>query len=449
MKKNPEEVDFQIRNYLKADVADNKDYWAFSDYNGGSRNDFFKYPATMVPKMQQRLIDIIININPNINSIYEPFVGSGTVMLEAMRRGIDFTGQDINPLAILLCRMKSGPFYEKALKDRIDQLLDILKTDQSLVIEVNFPGLTKWFRKDVSIELSRIVRAIRSEQSLWCRRFYWIALAETVRLTSNARTTTFKLHSLTKDEIEKRDNSPISIFSKLVVKNLAQLKYEKHLLNNKGLIMKGRFIGNIEVNLADSSKAYNPAKLHDLLVTSPPYGDNKSTVAYGQYSYLPLQWIDLKDIDTSLNQEWLSTTNEIDRRSLGGSLKSALDNIVELLDISPNLRATIQALKSEPRDRQLRVAAFWRDMSRCIIPSLSAIKQNAYMVWVVGNRTVGGKSIPMDRILLDFFQANGAKFVERIQRLIPRKRLATKNNISSTMNSEIILIMRKETPSST
>ena len=32
----------------------------------------------------------------------------------------------------------------------------------------------------------------------------------------------------------------------------------------------------------------------DLVITSPPYGDNQTTVTYGQYSTLPMYWINNK-----------------------------------------------------------------------------------------------------------------------------------------------------------
>src|SRR5215213_685825 len=253
MKKDIVQTDTQIRKHLKVCADGDRDYWSFRDINGNSRNSFFKYPAMMVSHMQGQLIDAIISANPCVKDVYEPFVGSGTVMLETMKRGLDFTGQDINPLAVLLCRTKSGPFYEDALRDRINELLDIIKVDPKSRVEVSFPGLEKWFRNDVAIELSRIVRAIRKERYLWCRRFYWTCLAETVRLTSNARTTTFKLHSRTKDEIKTRIISPIEIFSKILQKNLAQLAIEKSFLTENHTLARGRYVGNIQIRLADSS----------------------------------------------------------------------------------------------------------------------------------------------------------------------------------------------------
>ncbi len=66
-------------------------------------------------------------------------------------------------------------------------------------------------------------------------------------------------------------------------------------------------------------------KKYDLLISSPPYGDNATTVTYGQFSYLPLQWIDLDDINESVDKELLNLQNKIDSSSLGGSLKEAAE----------------------------------------------------------------------------------------------------------------------------
>ena len=304
--------------------------------------------------------------------------------------------------------------------------------------------MNKWFRDDAIRELSKIRRAIRNENQLWCRRFYWTSLAETVRLTSNARTTTFKLHIRPEEELKSRSLSPINLFTTLLQSNLNSLYHQKKLLQEKGLLSKGQYKGNIDIRLADSSiKNKETANAHDLLITSPPYGDNKTTVSYGQHAYLPLQWIDLKDVDNNLDETWLTTAYEIDNRSLGGKLKSAIEDITELLDISKSLRCTMQNLKNEPQDRRLRVAAFWRDLNRCIEPALAALKLDAYMIWTVGNRSIAGRPIPMNRIMIELFTARGVMFVEQIQRTIPSKRMAIKNNISTTMRTEKILIMRK------
>lgn len=55
----------------------------------------------------------------------------------------------------------------------------------------------------------------------------------------------------------------------------------------------------------------------DIIVTSPPYGENATTVPYGQFSYLALSFIDKRDIEFD---GWeLNTCQAIDSSSLGGS----------------------------------------------------------------------------------------------------------------------------------
>ena len=90
------------------------------------------------------------------------------------------------------------------------------------------------------------------------------------------------------------------------------------------------------LRLGDSAELVPPVQGgHDLLVTSPPYGDNPSTVPYGQYSYLPLQWIDLDDIHEDIDSSYLRSTHEIDTRSLGGSKKHAVRDVQHLSSREP------------------------------------------------------------------------------------------------------------------
>src|SRR5690606_9644856 len=135
--------------------------------------------------------------------------------------------------------------------------------------------------------------------SRWARQFFWVALAETVRLTSNSRTSTFKLHIRPKDEISNRLLAPIATFEKIATRNIEQLRLQKEALTTAGFVSKGWYSGNVEVEIGNSARPQAPTKheqLFDILVTSPPYGDNATTVPYGQHSYLPLQWISLEDI---------------------------------------------------------------------------------------------------------------------------------------------------------
>ena len=447
MKKDPQTIDSKIRARLKTYSSVDNDHWSFCQNDKREHmHGCVQYPAMMVPQMQSELVNVVVEAIPKVKRIYEPFVGSGTVMIEAMKRGFDFWGQDINPLAVLLCRAKSGPFYHEALSVKIEELLGNIRADRKNSIEARFKGLDKWFNSEVADQLSKIRRAMRKENCLWCRRFFWMTMAETVRLTSNSRTTTYKLHIRTQEDLKERRVSPIQLFKTLLYNNLEKFCAQKNVLLENGYLLRGRYIGEINIDLNDSSTTntclINNTKC-DLLVTSPPYGDNRTTVSYGQYSFLPLQWIDLEDIDSGLTEARLVSAYEIDRLSLGGTLSKAAEQVTDLLDVSVNLRRTLRHLKGLPGDGALRVVAFWRDLNRCLKPTLAALKTDGYMVWTVGNRKVSGRQVPMDKILSELLIAHGAILVERFQRTIPSKRMARRNSISNTMSKEIVLIMRK------
>lgn len=389
---------------------------------------------------------VITECYPEARSVLDPFVGSGTVMMEAMMLGLDFVGRDINPLSMLICEVKKGPFFADATKRKAKELVDRISHDASESIEVDFSGRDKWFRLDVQIVLSKIRRAIRTEPATWCRRFFWLTLAETIRLTSNSRTSTYKLHIREAENIA-RDLCPLSTFKEILEGNVEKLSEAAGLLKERQLTTAGRYAGRITIEQHDATSALpNDTSMDkcDLMVTSPPYGDNVTTVPYGQYSYLPLSWIDMVDIHPAMDTALLKSTHEIDFRSLGGSRVNAIEDTKRLREISKSFAETIDALKDEPRDRSTRVAAFCRDLNRCIRPIMDQLNTGAYMVWTVGNRRVANRLVPTDQILRELLNAAGAVFIHDFQRKIPTKRMAVKNSVAATMRSETIIVMRKK-----
>lgn len=438
-----EQHDESLRKRLESLTEADRDYWSFK---GNSRREhghgLFQYPAMMVPQVAEAVLQQACAVHPDIERVSDPFSGSGTILTESMMRGLAFSGTDINPLAVLLCRVKSGPFFIEALQDKAKALTARIDDDSRWAIEANFPNLDKWFGRDVQIGLSKVRRAIRREDAPWARRFFWIAVAETVRATSNSRTSTFKLHIRTQEEIDARDCDPVAAFKKVLARNLQHYQEQADRLAECQQLASGHYTNDVSISLADVRKATTQAE-SDIIITSPPYGDNATTVPYGQYSYLPLQWIDLSDIDAHTDIDCLASTHAIDTRSLGGSKRVQESEREYLRDRSPAFASYIKALKDQPRDREQRVTAFFRDLDNCLDPILKGLRPGGLMVWTLGNRKVGGKRVPLDRILEQLLEAHSAKLLCQLTRRISSKRMAPKNNIAETMSSETILVMRK------
>ena len=439
-----EKCDEILKSRLKSYVKKDKDYWSFRGKAVREHaHAYFQYPAMMVPQMQGELIRIVKEVVPSIKRVLDPFAGSGTTLTEAMLQNLDFIGQDINPLAYLLCKVKSGPFFLSSVKKKTQGFCERIDRYYGTRKESNFSGLTKWFQNDVIVDLSQIKRAIKKEPSKRTRRFFWIALAETVRLTSNCRTSTFKLHIRPKDEIASRNISAKEIFKNILFRNIDRLSKIHEILDGNKLLKKGHYKGEIHLSLGNTSEIIRNAKECDLLITSPPYGDNNTTVPYGQHSYLPLQWIPPCDIMTQLDNSYLDTTHEIDKRSIGGSLKDAINKSQYLSDISPTFREAMNELENEPANCRSRLAAFCVDLDSSLKVITDAMKPNSYMIWILGNRRIANKKILIDEIVSELLIQKGSKRVTKLQRTIPNKRGASRNKTTTTMGSESILILRK------
>lgn len=374
--------DEQLINNILDVSKDTDEFWSFK---GNSQRDYghglLQYPAMMVPQLVRTILDICCSVHPEIDSVGDPFVGSGTVLTESMLKGLNFWGTDINPLSILACEVKKGPFTFNNLKENTIRLFDNASNDKSESIDIHFKGIDKWFEYRHQVDLSRIRRNILKESELWARRFFWLTLAETVRYTSNSRTSTFKLHIRTNEDIKNRVFNVWDIFKKFMDRNLTLFLSLENYLKRKNLLNDCMYIKNVGLDISDIISCKNNF-MSDVIITSPPYGDNQTTVPYGQYSYLPLQWINLSDIDESLNVEVLRTTHNIDSHSLGGK-HNKIAHVNQLCDESPALSEYLSKIKDMPLDRAARVVSFFHDFNISIPQILSRLNPNGLMVFVL------------------------------------------------------------------
>lgn len=440
-------ADEKIRRMLRERSESDVGYWSFS---GRSRRNaahsLIQYPAMMVPQMQGEIIDVLLAAKPNSTVIFDPFVGSGTVLTEAMRCGKRFIGFDINPLAILACKAKTGPFYLDALSEKIEELTSRVAFDRKRRIEINFAGWEKWFNRDIASELSKITRSIRSEPILWARRFFWLAMAELTRAVSNSRTSTFKLHIRADDDPVPAADEIVGLFQEILEANFAAYCEQAKIIAPS--LSKGAYSRPIDIMIQDSVKKSKLSGLTgqvDLMVSSPPYGDNKTTVPYGQFSFLALQWINLQDIDSELSEDVLQSTHEIDARSLGGSIKNSALRAYGLREASPSFWPLYEELSADPdtESNAKRYASFTSDLHLSIDNASQYLKRGGYAVWTLGNRNTGGRVVPLTDIVAECFEYCGVEEIIRLKRSIPYKRTPLKNNISATMTEETTLILRK------
>lgn len=431
-----------IRQQLKA-LQENKTL----DGEGADRSEnlhrLFMYPAMMVPATQYAVIQAVADTLPQGAWVMDPFMGSGTSLMSCMEFGFNVYGQDINPFAVMLTQAKVEEYDIVLLKAVCQEVVNQIFQDAGETVDVSFTNIDKWFNKDVQIDLSRIRRAIQSVEQQPIRRFLWVIMSEVIRTGSNDRTSTFKLHRRSEEDIEKRNVNVTKEFSTLVLRGIEDIEvyWNKVVSENQGRnvdleVEKDIQWGNTKDGVMSKVK-------FDLLVSSPPYGDNHTTVTYGQTSYLPLQWIDPRDLSCPF--DYLKTTQEIDRQSLGGKInrKDLRATIGTVYGHTPTLRFFFENLPDEERNKYHKTLSFISDFDASLDKIVASMKDDAFYIWTIGNRFVGGREIPNDQILVELMESRGIMLFERAERQILNKKQARKNSCSQTMEKEHILIFRK------
>ncbi len=415
------------------------DFWDFIKYRKEYTHNIHNYPAMMIPPISRELISIIKKHQPAVKSLMDPFAGSGTVMLEGIIAGLNVWGVDLNPLACLIAKAKCTPLdpalLSKAQETLVSESLSNISKLEKGKIKINLPkfkNIDFWFKPYVISHLQIIKQGIKKIKNQDIRTLFWVAFSETVRECSNTRNNEFKLYRIAEAKLTMFKPSVVDCF---------KMKIEKCILGMQELYGHSKKVGKAEI-IAMDTRDLKLGREMDLMITSPPYGDSRTTVAYGQFSRLSLQWLDLEDyqyIATEINK------SNLDKYLLGGNLGLRENKLP-----SDRLKDSLNKIAKVDKKRASEVLSFYIDLDQCLKSISSTMKTNSYQCWVVGNRTVKNINIPTNAIISDLGIQYDLKTVATLPRKITSKRMPKENSPSNirgkkvtTMNNENIVILRK------
>lgn len=403
-----------------------ENFWDFSGVKKEGIHKIGKYPATMVAPMQYELLSLLVSNNKKFQTLLDPFMGSGTSLIEGYNLNLKVFGIDINPYAVLLGEVKTHRYYEDDLFEMNERVTKKLLSSNFVYDIHEFPNIDKWFREDIKESLSKIRKIIIEEENKWIRKFLWICLSEVIYTHSNDRTSTFKLHVKTDEDIATIKNNCIETFGKIMDKNQRLLI----TANTPDITIFSGDSTNVLRKIDDNSI--------DIICTSPPYGDNSTTVTYGQASILFLKWIVFEDL--LCEESLLSNYSKIDRESLGGKSN---DNEF------PNIESALEYINRLSEDKKGKVIKFISDYYSVIKQLVRVLSVGGYMLFTVGNRRVDDIIQPLDKITKEIFLQLGLKEEKIFTRNILSKKMPPKvSNVKNkgsvnSMNKETILIFKK------
>lgn len=389
---------------------------------------FHTYPAMMIPQIARKLLE---EYGVEDGWLLDPYCGTGTSLVEASLFGMHSVGCDINPLVRLIAIVKSTPICLSTLDKTLNRLnndLFQIEFQEGKVPDAPIPdilNLEYWFSEEVIKSLAYLRAWISKIEDEGVRNFILVAFSETVREVSYTRNGEFKLYRMPAEKLKDFNPDVFGLLSKKLSRN------------RQGLATFLEKRRDVETSVSEANTVQGefpmprPLGGYDIVITSPPYGDSHTTVAYGQFSRLAAEWMNLPN------------ARKIDKLAMGGQRSK------ETLMDSPVTEA-VAKIKVVDEKRAREVSAFYIDLERSINSVAQVLSPNATICYVVGNRRVKEVMLPTDAFIVSAFHQHGFIHKTTIVRNIPNKRMPKKNSpsniageTSTTMHEENIVICQR------
>jgi DNA modification methylase len=413
--------------------------WSFSDKTikdtSYITHGYYTYPAKFIPQLAERLI----KENSNEGDIViDPFMGSGTTVVEAIVHRRVSIGTDINEIAYLLAKVKTTPIANSLLADEFynleKDLSKRLNGEFNLYIQnalKNTPQnerIDYWFLPQQKEKLSVILDRIIEIDNLDVKDFFLITFAQILKSCSIWLQKSVKP---TRD-LKKKIYDPVELFL-IQSKKMIRKHYEF------GRILNSQIKANIDkfrnIQCSDSRNVPCDTEQATLIVTSPPY---VTSYEYADLHQLPSLWFG-----------YLDELSKFRKKFIGSAYKNR-----ENVNLKSNLADNIVLnLKNK---KQNEVKNYFADMLETFEEIKRVLKKGGRACIVIGNTEFQGVKILNAEVFKEQFENIGFKTHDVIKREIPSKMLPstrdpetgkfgkiTDNNIKMAYPVEYILIMEK------
>ena len=265
--------------------------WSFTeDDTGYLTHDLHPYPAKFIPQIPAHLI---ARLSMRGDMVLDPFGGSATTAVEAVRLGRRAISFDANPLSALIGRVKTG-YMTRGVRTDLDQLCAALDghiisfgaSERKSTSHLNpqhgrylpdIPNMAKWFKDYIVEELCLVRHLIEETTDGLARDAACLALSRVIIRISNQESETRYV------SVPKQLQPTIALRAyleslKAVARRLEQAAVDLQFADARYKIGDARYDLTSEVG----------ENCIDLIVTSPPY---PNATDYHLYHRFRLFWL--------------------------------------------------------------------------------------------------------------------------------------------------------------
>ena len=355
-----------------------------------------RFPAKFIPQIPRWALK---QFSTPSSHVIDPFMGSGTTLVEGLLAGVKITGYDIDPLARLISQAKTA----LPTSDRIAELgLEINAKWKYTVEQLQPPmpdivNFDHWFSLDAWAKLQSLLNEIHT---LACssteRDFLLVIFSSIIRWVSNAD-----------DQSQKTYVSGTNPKSPPDVAKLFWRSFQRAVTGLQSLEVARNPAATIHITPNTNALALglDPESI-DLVITSPPYLDS---VDYMYNLMLEYFWL-----GSLIGVKDRKTFNQLRRNSLGAKNPNSVSATL------PEGLADLITIDQLPLARRGAVIAYFQSMASHFRVVSQAMRMGARYVLVIGNSQTEIGIVPVHDCLVRLAAAEGLElekaFAYRIRR---------------------------------
>ena len=330
-------------------------------------HDYFRYygkfPSTVAAQLLEQFPA------PKNGILLDNFAGSGTSLVEASLRGIKSVGIDINPLAVLSCKVKTSIYKTDELEKIFIKISNDFFALNTKPLTTNLPEqpfLDKWFQENIVSDLGKLQNIILELDDKKEKDFFVLAFLAIIRRVSKAYDGEVRPHI----NKSKRQRNVFEAFSK---------KVRDMILSQKEFnIAFAKREEGVSI-LTDSMENYSnqlPKGNYWLVISHPPY--------LNCFDYLPV---------FNLELEWANSFKNL----WGGKSKKDLRK---------------HELKSWPAKTEENVKNYYDSLEKAYRTTYNLQPKGGKCAIVIGDCTIQGKLEKVHQKIIGVMENIGYKIHE-------------------------------------
>ena len=368
------------------------------------------YVAAINPPLARTLLT---HYGTSKNHILDPFCGGGGVLVECLLNGNRATGYDVNPLACHISSGKTTYVPTQVMVRELQKLLLIVKPDPNAPETV--PSLVSfWYYEYILEWLVPLAKYVNSISEPKTRAVFQVALSATARDVMLTYRGEVRLRKLREQDQGRFKPVVIDTFKRRIELAIARV----------GSLPKN---ADVKVNFADCRELTKKRRF-DMIITSPPYGDDKNGVGYFQFSRNMLYFLGY-------------TLSEI-KDARASFLGLGSEEIPGDWNPPSSLSIYLEHIENRSKRLYLEAIKFYYDYF-CAFRSIVEMTRGRIVV-VTGDRVLARTFIDNGQITLEILQSLGCPLEHYYSREIRKKRIANLGGDGGQISKEHILVHKCE-----